>query len=147
MGPRFRRVLQATMYELVAIGFVGPVLSLAYQAPLASTLGLACVMSSVAMVWNYIFNMLFERWESRQSVRGRSVKRRLAHGIGFEGGLTIILVPVMSYWLNISPEGALVANLGLLAFFFIYAMGFLGLSTEYLACPSRRHRGAWDNSC
>jgi len=117
-------VLQAVLYEIFAIAFVGPVLSLAFEKPFASTLGLAFVLSSIALAWNYVFNTLFERWESRQRASRRSLARRLAHGIGFEGGLVILLVPVMSLWLDISPLDAFLANLGLLAFFFIYAIAF-----------------------
>lgn len=124
MRPRNRRVLQAILYEVFAIAFVGPVLSVAFDKPPASTLGLAFVLSSIALAWNYIFNGIFERWESRQSVRGRSFARRLAHGTGFEGGLVVLLVPVMALWLDIAPVHALLANLGLLAFFFIYAIAF-----------------------
>jgi uncharacterized membrane protein len=124
MTPTTRRVLQATLYEAFAIAFVGPVLSIAFDKPASSTLGLAVVLSSIALAWNYVFNMFFERWESRQTVKGRSFARRLAHGIGFEGGLVILLIPVMAYWLEISPAAAFVANLGLLAFFFFYAIGF-----------------------
>lgn len=57
-------------------------------------------------------------------MRGRSFSRRLAHGLGFEGGLTLILVPVMSAWLAISWQAAFLANVGLLAFFFVYAIAF-----------------------
>jgi len=124
MSPRTRRVLQAVLYEVFAIAFVGPALSLAFEEPPTSTFGLAFVLSSIALAWNYVFNTLFERWETRQSVTGRSLARRLAHGIGFEGGLAVILIPVMSLWLNISALGAFVANLGLLAFFFVYAIAF-----------------------
>ena len=124
MNPRSRRVLQALLYEVFAIAFVGPVLSLAFDKPPTSTLGLAVVLSTIALAWNYVFNTIFERWESRQAVRGRSFARRLAHGTGFEGGLTLILVPVMSLWLDITPLNAFLANLGLLAFFFVYAIVF-----------------------
>ena len=124
MTPRTRRVLQALLYEAFAIAFVGPVLSIVFDKPAASTLGLAFVLSSIALGWNYVFNALFERWELRQAVRGRSFLRRLAHGIGFEGGLVFILVPVMALWLNTSPLSAFLANLGLLAFFFVYAIAF-----------------------
>lgn len=124
MSPRNRRVLQAILYEVFAIAFVGPVLSVAFNKPPASTLALAIVLSTIALGWNYIFNALFERWEARQAKRGRSLARRLAHGIGFEGGLVVILVPVMALWLKISPLEALLANIGLLAFFFAYAIAF-----------------------
>ena len=43
MSPVARRVLQAVLYEVVAIAFVGPVLSLAFNEPAASTFGLAVV--------------------------------------------------------------------------------------------------------
>ena len=33
MNPRSRRVLQALLYEVFAIAFVGPVLSLAFDKP------------------------------------------------------------------------------------------------------------------
>lgn len=124
MTPRTRRVLQAVLYEIFAIAFVGPVLSFAFDKPPTSTLALAVVLSSIALAWNYVFNTGFERWESRQSRKERSLARRLAHAIGFEGGLVILLVPVMSLWLDISPLEAFLANLGLLAFFFVYAFAF-----------------------
>ena len=135
MAPRSRRVLQAILYETIAIAFVGPVLSYAFEKPPASTLGLAFLLSSIALAWNYVFNTLFERWESRQSIRGRSLVRRLAHGIGFEGGLTVLLVPVMSLWLNVSPLTAFLANLGLLAFFFIYAIAFTWIFDRIFGLP------------
>ncbi|MCC7326826.1 MAG: PACE efflux transporter [Burkholderiales bacterium] len=124
MTPRTRRVVQAILYEVFAVAFVSPVLSFAFDEPPASSFGLAIVLSTIALTWNYVFNSIFERWESRQAMRGRSAARRLAHGLGFEGGLAIILVPVMASWLQISLWAALLANLGLLAFFFVYAMAF-----------------------
>jgi uncharacterized membrane protein len=136
MNPRTRRVVQAILYEVIAIAFVGPILGLAFDKPQTSTLALAVVLSSIALAWSYTFNWLFERWESRQSTRGRSFARRLAHGIGFEGGLTIILVPVMAIGLDISPIQAFIANLGLLAFFFVYAIVFTWAFDRIFGLPS-----------
>ena len=136
MSPTTRRVLQATLYEVIAIAVVGPVLGVAFDKPQASTFGLAVVLSTIALAWNYMFNGLFERWESRQAVRGRSLARRLAHGIGFEGGLAVILVPVMSLWLEISPAEAFVANLALLAFFFFYAIAFTWAFDRVFGLPA-----------
>ncbi len=136
MTPITRRVLQAVLYEIIAIAFVGPTLSFAFQKPQASTFWLAVVLSTIALTWNYVFNWIFERWESRQAVRGRSLARRLAHGAGFEGGLVIILVPVMSMWLDISPEAAFLANVGLLAFFFVYAIAFTWVFDRVFGLPA-----------
>jgi uncharacterized membrane protein len=136
MSPTTRRVLQALLYEAIAIAVVGPVLSLAFDKSPTSTFGLAVVLSTMALTWNYVFNWIFERWESRQSVRGRSFARRLAHGAGFEGGLVIILLPVMSLWLDISLTAALLANLGLLAFFFFYAIAFTWCFDRVFGLPA-----------
>lgn len=144
MSPRTRRVLQALLYEVFAIAFVGPVLSFSFDKPPSSTLALAVVLSTIALTWNYAFNSIFERWESRQSVKGRSFARRLAHGIGFEGGLTVLLIPVMSLWLDISPLDAFFANLGLLAFFFFYAIAFTWIFDRVFGLPesAARQHGA-----
>ena len=76
----------------------------------------------IAVVWNLAYNTLFERWEARQSVRGRSFQRRAAHAIGFELGLSLCLVPLFVWWLNIGLAPALVLDLGLSLFFLVYAI-------------------------
>lgn len=135
MSPKTRRLLQALLYEVGAIAFVGPVLGLAFEKPASSTFLLAVVLSSIALCWNYIFNAAFERWESQQPVKGRSFPRRLAHGTGFEGGLTLMLVPVMALWLDTTFLAAFLANLGLLAFFFVYAIGFTWVFDKVFGLP------------
>ncbi len=146
MSPTTRRVLQALLYEAIAIAVVGPVLSLAFDKSPTSTFGLAVVLSTVALTWNYVFNWIFERWESRQSVRGRSFARRLANGAGFEGGLVILLLPVMSLWLDISLLTAFLANLGLLVFFFFYAIAFTWCFDRVFGLPASARAGDADRA-
>ena len=136
MSPITRRVLQAVLYEAIAIAAVGPALSFAFDESPASTFGLAVVLSTIALTWNYAFNWIFERWESGQTVGGRSFARRLAHGAGFEGGLVVILIPVMSLWLDISPGAAFVTNLGLLVFFLVYAIAFTWAFDRVFGLPA-----------
>jgi len=85
---------------------------------------LAVIASAIAVVWNLGFNWAFERWESRQAVRGRSLRRRVAHAIGFEGGLATILVPVFAWWLDIGVWEALMMDIGLLLYFLAYTFFF-----------------------
>ena len=136
MSPLRRRILQALLYELGAITFVGPVLAWMFGTAMGSTLVLAVLMSSIALAWNYVFNALFERWEARQPVKGRSFARRLAHGTGFEGGLVLLLVPVMAWWLETTLLKALLADLGVLAFFFVYAVGFTWAFDRVFGLPA-----------
>jgi uncharacterized membrane protein len=124
MTPTTRRIVQAALYEGIAIAVVTPTLMLAFSHPPGSAFVLSALMSSIALTWNYLFNLVFERWETRQVVKGRSLARRIAHGVGFEGGLALILLPVMAYWLEVSLWAAFVADMGLLAFFFVYTVAF-----------------------
>lgn len=124
MSPRTRRVVQALLYEVLAIALVTPAIALFFAEGTGSALGLSVLMSSIALAWNYSFNALFEWWERRQVVKGRSALRRLAHGIGFEGGLGLILIPVMALWLHIGLWQALLTELGFLLFFLVYTVAF-----------------------
>lgn len=124
LAPRARRVVQAVLYELVAISLVTPAIAIFFDEGKGSALGLSALMSSIALTWNYTFNAMFERWERRQSVKGRSSLRRLAHGIGFEGGLGLILIPVMALWLHIGLWEAVLTELGFLLFFMGYTVAF-----------------------
>ena len=115
-----RKVVYVTFYEGFAILFATIGLAgLSGQGAATSTV-LAVMSSAIAIVWNLVFNTIFEAWEARQSVRGRSLGRRIAHAIGFEGGLAAVLVPVFAWWLNVSLWEALIFDAALLVFFFIY---------------------------
>ena len=135
MGPRTRRVVQVALYEAIAIAVVALALALAFDEPASSALGLSVLTSGIAVTWNYLFNTWFERWESRQTVKGRSWQRRVAHGVGFEGGLTVFLVPVMAWWLDTTLWLAFVADFGLLLFFLVYTMAFTWAFDKVFGLP------------
>lgn len=147
MSPVARRIFQAVLYEVFAVAFVGPVLSLFFARSIVSTLTLAIVMSAVALVWNWVFNWLYESWEARQVKKGRSPRRRLAHGIGFEGGLVVLLVPFTAYWLDTTLLSALFAELGLLAFFFVYAIAFTWAFDSVFGLPVSARGGLEASRC
>ncbi|MDG9922918.1 MULTISPECIES: PACE efflux transporter [unclassified Pseudomonas] len=119
-----RKVVQALLYELIGALFVSPVIAFAFDESMVYSGTLALLLSLVALSWNMLFNGLFEYWEARQKRRTRTLGRRLLHSLGFEGGLALMLVPLMAWWLDISWWQALVADLGLLLFFFFYAFAF-----------------------
>jgi len=136
MKPITRRVLQAVLYESIAVVFVGPGLAFLFDSPAVTAISLAIFMSTVALGWSYVFNTLFERWERKQVVKGRSIYRRVAHAIFFEGGLVVTLVPVMAWWLNTSLLAAFLADLGVLAFFFVYALIFTWAFDKVFGLPA-----------
>jgi uncharacterized membrane protein len=119
-----RRVVYITLYEGIAIVCASAGLALMTDVGLGHSGMLAVVASVIAVIWNLAFNALFERWESRQAVRGRSVRRRIAHAIGFEGGLIAFLVPMFAWGLGVTLWQALVMDLGLVLFFLVYTFVF-----------------------
>lgn len=119
-----RRVVYITLYEGIAIVAASAGLAVMSGQGLGHSGVLAVIASAIAVLWNLSFNALFERWESGQVVRGRSVKRRIAHALGFEGGLIAFLVPVFAWWLDLSLWDALVMDLGLVVFFLVYTFVF-----------------------
>ena len=119
-----RKVVYISLYEGIAIVAAAGGRALMTGHGLGHSGALAVAASVVAVLWNLAFNALFERWESRQAVRGRSVRRRIAHAIGFEGGLIAFLVPMFAWGLGVSLWEALVMDLGLVLFFLVYTFAF-----------------------
>lgn len=130
-----RKVLQALLYELVGVLFVSPALAYAFDESMAYSGALALLLSLCALLWNMLFNSLFEYWEARQASRSRGLRRRVLHAAAFEGGLALLLVPLMAWWLEISWRAALMADLGLLLFFFCYAFVFQWLFDLLFGVP------------
>ena len=69
-----RRVVYISLYEGIAIVAASAGLALMSGQGLGHSGVLAVIASVIAVLWNLTFNALFERWESRQVVRGRSVE-------------------------------------------------------------------------
>lgn len=131
-----RRVLYVTLYELIAI--VVATFGLAVlTGQSAAHSGVASVAASViAVVWNLVFNWAFERWEDRQPVRGRTVWRRMAHAVGFEGGLVFTLVPLFAWWFGVSLWQAFVMDLALIVFFLVYTFVFNWVFDRVFGLPA-----------
>lgn len=119
-----RKVVHAVAFEMLAVTFVTLALMLVFDAQAGHSGALAVISSAVALLWNMVYNFAFEAWERRQVVKGRSLARRAAHAIGFEGGLVVLLVPLFAWWLDITLWQALVTDIGFVVFFLVYGLVF-----------------------
>ena len=122
-GP-WRRVVYVGLYELLAIVATSFGLAAMTGESAAHSSFIAAATSAIAVIWNVVWNGLFERWEARQSQRGRGLGRRVAHALGMEGGLVLLLVPLLAWWFGVSLWQAFVMDLGLLLFFLFYTFVF-----------------------
>lgn len=119
-----RKIVYVSLFELFAVGLTTTTLMLLAGSSGAHASVAAVASSTVAVVWNFIFNSIFEAWEARQTTKGRSVARRIAHAIGFEGGLVAFLVPLFAWWLEISLWEAFIVDLWIVVFFLVYTFLF-----------------------
>jgi len=123
-----RRLLFLISFELLAITCTSWGLSFMSTQSLshASVMGISC--SAIAVLWNWLFNFLFEKWETQQNSSERTLLRRAAHALGFEIPLLVGFVLLFSWWFEITYVQALLMDLTLFAFFlvftFFYTWGF-----------------------
>ena len=117
--PRLRRVIYATSFEAGGILLSTLLLLAMAETTAGSSLVFSILASTVAMLWNLAFNAAFERWESRQPIRGRSLARRSAHALLFEGGLVLFLLPLTAWWFSVPLLQALAYESALILAFLI----------------------------
>jgi Predicted membrane protein len=119
-----RKLVYVTAYELIgmAISALGLAL-LSGHAP-SSTGPLAVVITTLAVSWNFIYNYLFEWWESRQASRTRTLKRRILHAVGFQLTLVVYLIPLIAWWMGITLWQALLLDMALIVIIPCYTFLF-----------------------
>ncbi|GLQ30128.1 PACE efflux transporter [Litoribrevibacter albus] len=120
---KLERVFHSILFEVIALVILS---ALAYWAtgkdPIHLT-GLAITLSMIAMMWNYIFNLLFDRvFGDDRAARG--IKIRVGHAVLFELGMLIFSFPVIMWVMEMDFWGVLWMDLGVVVFFLIYAVGF-----------------------
>ena len=124
MTPTSRKILYAISFETLGVAVATIGLRLMSEASTASTHTLSTLTPSLPLTWSFPFHSLSTAWEARQTTRGRSLKRRSAHALLFEGGLVLFLVPIMGWWLGVSLWQALVFEAGLIVLFITYTYIF-----------------------
>ncbi|CAH0649487.1 hypothetical protein PSEG_03594 [Pseudomonas sp. Nvir] len=131
-----RKLVYVTCYELIGLSM--STLGLAYlsETQASHTGPLAVMITTIAMLWNLIFNTLFERWESRQAKRGRSVARRVAHAVGFQLTLVVYLIPLIAWWLDMTPVEALLVDMAFIVLIPCYTFAYNWVFDRIFGLPT-----------
>ena len=136
MTPTRRKILYAISFESFGIAVASLGLLAMSDASAAQSLVLSTLTASIALIWSFGYNSLFEAWEARQPTKGRSGTRRAAHALLFEGGLVILMVPVMAWWLGVGLVQALAYEAGLIALFIAYTYLFTWAFDRLFGLPA-----------
>lgn len=117
------RVFHAVVFEALALAMIVPASALITGKGASDLAFVGIGLSLFTVVWNYYYNLMFDRMFG-QDRENRTLKMRIGHTAGFEGGLIFITVPSIAWFLQITIGQALLLEAGFLVFFFFYATGF-----------------------
>ena len=120
------RLRHTLLFELLLTAICIPLLAILLHEPM-SKMGLYSVMmSTLAMTWNYIYNLGFDRLLLRldKPLYPRTVRLRLAHSLLFEMGFLFVSVPVIMWWLGFNMMQALALDVAFIVAVPIYALAF-----------------------
>lgn len=115
------RFYHAVGFEVIAIAIVSPVAAWLMDKPLFQMGALAVMLSTVAMIWNMIYNTGFDRFFPRDRVH-RGMALRVMHALGFEGGFILIGLPLAAWMLGVTLWQAFLVEIGFFLFFLPYTV-------------------------
>jgi len=117
------RIFHAVGFETLAVLISAPAAAWALNKPVWEMGALAIMLSTTAMVWNIVYNSLFDKfWPVSRVVR--TFKIRVAHALGFEGGFIIMGLPIAALWLGIGLLEAFMLEIGFFLFFLPYTVAY-----------------------
>lgn len=117
------RIGHAVGFEVIALILCVPVAAWLLDRPMTHIGLLAVVLSTTAMTWNVIYNMIFDRqWPVARVPR--TLKVRTLHALGFEAGFVLASVPLAAWILDISLVHAFMVDIGFFLFFLPYTLAY-----------------------
>ncbi|HGN1706306.1 TPA: multidrug/biocide efflux PACE transporter [Providencia rettgeri] len=117
------RIFHAVSFEIIAIAITAPVSAWLLGRSIFQMGTVAIVLSTLAMLLNLFYNMLFDRYWPL-SKGPRPTKVRVGHAIGFELSFVIFGVPMLAILLGMSLWDAFVLEVGFFTFFLFYTYVF-----------------------
>lgn len=115
------RVFHAVCFEGLATLILAPTAAWLMGRKVMEMGGLTVLLATAAMIWNVIYNAIFDRlWPAHRVAR--TAKVRALHATGFESGFIVIGVFIAAGFLGISLTEAFLLEAGFILFFLPYTM-------------------------
>ena len=119
------RIRHAISFEVIGIIIATPLAAFAFHLPGGDSAVIIVASATVAMLWNYVYNLGFDH--AMQRLTGGTAKTtriRILHAVLFELGLLTLMLPAIAWYLQISIWQALVMDIALALFYMGYAFVF-----------------------
>ena len=119
------RIRHAVGFEIIALILSIPIMSFFFDFDIKDIGVIAIVGSIIATIWNYGFNIVFDKGMVRfKRSTFKTPAIRVLHVMIFEGGLLILYLPMVSWYLGISLWQALIMDASLVGFYFAYSFSY-----------------------
>lgn len=119
------RIRHAISFEVIGVALATPLAAVAFHLPGEDSLVLVVAGATIAMLWNYVYNLGFDHVMVRRTAgTQKSLRLRILHAALFELGLLLLMLPAVAWYLQISLLQALVMDMALAAFYMAYAFVF-----------------------
>ncbi len=117
------RVLHAILFEAIALLICAPLFAFLLNRSLSEMGMMTLMIATTAVIWNFVYNILFDRI-TRSFIKDRGFVIRVIHALIFELGLIIMTVPMIAGLLNMTMWAAFLMDIGILLFFLPYTVIF-----------------------
>jgi uncharacterized membrane protein len=125
MRTRRDRLRHAVLFEVIALALIAPLGGVIFGIAVGHFGMVALVSTTVAMLWNYAYNLGFDHALLRLGLPlQKTLRVRVAHAALFEAGLLVLLVPFIAWYLAVSWWQAFLMDLSLTGFYLVYAFVF-----------------------
>lgn len=116
------RIRHTLGFEIIGLIVFVPLASWLFGFDIQAIGLIAVVGSIIATLWNYFYNLLFDH--AMLNIRGnvsKTVPIRVLHAFLFEGGLLVLFLPMIAWYLGISLWEAFMMDITMTTFYLIYA--------------------------
>jgi uncharacterized membrane protein len=119
------RIRHAISFEIIGLALITPLGALAFGMPMADIGVIGVASATIATGWNYLYNLGFDHLMQRLTGgTQKTVAIRVAHAALFEGGLLLVLLPLIAWYLGVSLLQALMMDVSFALFYMVYAFVF-----------------------
>ncbi len=119
------RIRHAISFEILALLLVTPLGAWVFSLPITDIGVVSVVSATIAMLWNYIYNLGFDHAMQRfAGTTYKTVPIRVLHAVLFEAGILIVLAPFIAWYLGVGLWHAIVMDVSFSLFYLVYAFVF-----------------------
>lgn len=119
------RIRHAVGFEIIALILSIPIMSFFFSFDIKDIGVIAIVGSIMATIWNYGFNIVFDKGMVRfKRSTFKTPAIRVLHILLFESGLLMLYLPMVAWYLGISLWQAFIMDASLVGFYLFYNLSY-----------------------